>query len=608
MSAVVDILRQKRRRTETGAAALVMTIFIAALMVPLSALAVDTARLYVELERIQAAADAAATAGVTYMPDDFTQAKARALDIAGDNGFPHGGNIQVNVVVGDKPTQLKVTVSSRVSHAFASAFGLSSSVMSRTAVADFNGPAPMGSPCNTFANEPAASTSQVGYGPAGSQLKQPTHANCAAPQFWGSISGPETMKDQGSQFETRKCQGGEDGCTGGAGGVNTDFDPRGFIYMVRINAAAIGQPVRLQIYDPAYVETGSECTTGPVGHIETWDHYRYPYATGDANQRYDDDNDINLFCTGDSDNQGKRFGSEVPTVTSFALRSPVDSLNPYAAPATNPSLCTAQFPGYSENASSAATDMSTAWLRSSDSTTYKSEVAKVFHQWVDLCTFTPSQAGDWYIHVRNNVALPSSYTVDATGAVRGSAAVVDQAGDDTNVKGNGTNSFAIRAISGAPAGAVSVAPWQRMRIYANADSANTVFNLVRVVPAAAGKTLVVTYFDVGEATGTSSGSVHVQPPGDAKIGTTPMTTISGCAATGPTTGPLADCKVSGITPGNNNGKTQVIRVPIPSNYTCEVSSQGGCWFKVAINFPGSKVHDATTWTAAVAGEPVRLIE
>ncbi len=42
---------------------------------PLTALSVDMARMYVELERVQTAADAAATAGVTFLPDDFASAR-----------------------------------------------------------------------------------------------------------------------------------------------------------------------------------------------------------------------------------------------------------------------------------------------------------------------------------------------------------------------------------------------------------------------------------------------------------------------------------------------------------------------------------------------------
>ena len=35
-------------------------------------------------------------------------------------------------------------------------FGFDRTTIARSAVADYNGPAPMGSPCNTFGNEPSS--------------------------------------------------------------------------------------------------------------------------------------------------------------------------------------------------------------------------------------------------------------------------------------------------------------------------------------------------------------------------------------------------------------------------------------------------------------------
>lgn len=582
-----------RDRGERGAAMVIGAIIFSFLALPLCALGVDTSRWWVEAQRLQAAADAAATAGVTYMPEDFASASARAKEYATLNGYTAGAGTTVTVAAGEKPTQLKVTISRTVDNFFAKSFGVDTSTLTRSAVADFNGPAPMGSPCNTFANEPAGSAA---LGPQGSALQTPPYAVCSTnPQFWGSIAGPETHKDQGSQFETRKCGGGEDGCSGSNNGAtNEEYDPRGYIYMVRVAPAAVGQSIRLQIYDPAYVDSGSgSCNGGPVGTFNSSENYRFPYATTDANERYK--NAANSFCSGDSDNSGKRFGSEVATITSFALREPVDTLNPYAAPAHSPAQCTKQFPGYSNPALNDLYDPA--------GSNYDIDIARVFHQWVDLCTFTPSRAGDWYLQVRNNVSIPSGATLDSTGAYAGNAAVVTQAGDNTSVKGNGNNMFGIRAISTAGAGAVSVASYERMRIYANADSATSTFNLVRVVPAAQNKTLVVSFFDVGEATGGSGGSVRLVPPADSNL-----TTVNNCVGTGVTNGVLSNCTISGITSATNNGKLQILRVPIPNSYTCQSASTGGCWWRARVSFPGSTVTDATTWTARVEGEPIRLIE
>ena len=80
-----------------------------------------------------------------------------------------------------------------------------------------------------------------------------------------------------------------------------------------------------------------------------------------------------------------------------------------------------------------------------------------------------------------------------TASTRGNATVLNQAADNTAVGGGGANRFAFRAYApagGITAGDLSVSSQERMPIYANATGANSEFNLVRVIPAAAGKTLV----------------------------------------------------------------------------------------------------------------------
>lgn len=592
-----------RRRDELGAVAIIVALFFSFIALPLGAVSVDVARLYVELQRVQAAADAAATAGVTYMPDDFASARARAIEISADNGFPNSGTTSVAVVVGDKPTQLKVTVSSRVSNAFASTFGVPTSTMSRSAVADFNGPAPMGSPCNVFGNEAPGSSSS---GPTGSVIKVPAPATCPViPQFWGAIAGPDVDKNQGAQFETRYCGGGEDNCSGS---TNVEFDPKGFFYLVRVDATGVGRSVQLQVYDPAYVSTGSRCTNEPIntpgsttappsGWGDTWN----PRAT-DARQRYwrtgtswggySVTSRPNVFCTGDDPNTSLYSGSENAGVTSFALRRPVDTLVPWQG-APEPG-CARQYPGYNAN------QVSLEALKSDDGD-YNANLAAVFHQWVTLCTFTPTQAGDYYLQVRNNVSLGGS--ADGDGGYIGNSRVYSQAADDTAVRGTGTNNFGLRAVTTAPAGGISVAAYEKMRIFANSDSASTEFNLVRVPPAAANKSLVISFFDVGE--GASAGSVRVIKPVDS-VGL--PSTLTGCVGTGVRNGNLTNCEITNITPSAFNGKYQEIRVPIPSTYSCTVTSQGGCWFRVRVSFGSGQVTDATTWTARIDGEPVRLIE
>ena len=199
---------RRRRAREGGYAAILVAMLAAAVFIPVTALAVDVARWYVELERVQTAADAAATAGVTYMPDDFANARTTAIAVSGRNGYPNSGTSTVTVEATSKPSQLKVTVTSTIPNAFGTAFGEDFTTVSRSAVADFNGPAPMGSPCNSYGNEPtgamnlgtAASTGNVNNrGPStASVIVAPAGgASCTSnPQFWGGHRRTEHAQGQ----------------------------------------------------------------------------------------------------------------------------------------------------------------------------------------------------------------------------------------------------------------------------------------------------------------------------------------------------------------------------------------------------------------------------
>ncbi|MBC2932798.1 pilus assembly protein TadG-related protein [Nocardioides sp. zg-1228] len=584
--------RLAERRDEVGATAILVALFFSFIALPLGAVSVDIARLYVEIQRVQAAADAAATAGVTFMPDDFDLAVERAREIAADNGFPNGGTSTVQVQVGSKPTQLKVTVSSRVDNAFATTFGVPSSVMSRSAVADYNGPAPMGSPCNTFANEPPGASDRGTS--ATSVLTPPPLADCSNPQFWANIGGPTWPKGNGDQFMTRTCSSGVDGCTGTK---NDEFDPRGYFYILRVAPGAVGRSVKIELYDPAFVEVGDYCQSGPAPtsspvNNNTWNSY----TRTDAILRYkpQSEGSTNAMCTGDV------MQGSVPTVTSFGLRGTTITNDPRNAPPI--SSCARQYPGY--GLSSVTTNNIRGSGAARTGASPNENLTKVFRQWVPFCTFVPSVAGDYYLQVRTNVALNTS-SPDGQGGYQGNMTIFTQTGDNTSVKGDGANRYAIRAhATGAPAGSISVSAYERMPIYANATGAATTFNLVRVIPAAASKTLVFSFFDVGE--GASGGTMKVVPPSDSNMGSN----IPGCVGTGKVNASLVNCKISGISSAAGwNGRSQDIRVPIPANYTCTTSSPGGCWFRVEVSFgAGKPVNDSTTWTASIDGEPVRLIE
>lgn len=577
--------RRRRVRGEAGYAAILVAALVAAVVLPLGALSVDVARWYVEVQRVQNAADAAATAGVTYLPADLDSARATAVAVAARNGFPDGGTSAVSVRVGAKPTQLVVTVSSTVENAFAGTFSSRFTTISRSAVADYNGPAPMGSPCNTFGNEPrGAERGEVNRGPDTSVIVAPPGgATCTStPQFWGAVAGPSTSKGNGDAYMTRTCSTGQSGCVNGK---NTDFDPLGYFYIVRVGSAAVNTDVTLQIYDPAFVENGDSCDAGPKT-TTTLRNDMNPFVKYDGTTRYAPGAGT-AFCNGDVLNGG----SATDIVTSYVLRSPTDTYQPAQAPAMPD--CIRQYPGY-------ASSQTRSEVLDSRRSAYRSDVAKVYRQWVDLCTFRPTAPGDYYLQIRTNVKLGG--TADGQGGFSGNGRVWQQTTDDTSVVGTGNNRWALR-VRGTQRGAVSVAGWDHMGVYANYNGSKQTFNLVRVVPAAATKTLNIGFFDVGDAS--NPGTITIQPPSDSNL----PATIADCRAGGAVvTGLLSQCRLSNVSSSTYNGKWQYVNVPIPSSYTCNVAAVGGCWFRVTFDWSGSTPTDTTTWTARIDGDPVRLIE
>jgi Flp pilus assembly protein TadG len=594
--------RRRSRLTEAGYAAILTALLAATLLIPLTAFAVDVARWYTELERVQTAADAAATAGVTYMPDDFANAKATAIAVSAKNGYPNSGDTAVYVEATSKPSQLRVTVTSKIPNGFGSIFNKPYTTVSRSATADFNGPAPMGSPCNAYGNEPLAAVnvgnaSSTGptnnRGPRSSVIVAPSGgATCTSnPQFWAAIAGPNTPKGNGDAFMTRTCSSGNTGCSGS---TNNEFDPLGYIYIVRVKPEAVGVPFTLQVYDPAFVQVGDDCAGNPsqtsgVPFQANMSQFVPLDGQNTGSGRYTPGNST-TFCNGDVLGGGN--ASDI--ITSYGLRLPTDTYQPkLAAPISS---CQKQYPGY------ASTMTQSQRLREGNSN-YNADVAKVFRQWVDLCTYTPTQSGDYYLQIRTNVALGG--TADGQGGYGGNAAVFSQNGDNTAVLGNGNNRFAMR-VKGSQRANISISGFQAMGMYANYSSggagANSTFNLVRVIPAAATKTLKVGFFDTGDAS--QPGTLTIQPPPDANMGTS----ITTCTGSGVVNGNIPGCQLTNVSSATYNGRWQYVNVPIPANYTCSVNLQGGCWFTLRFNFPSGVPNDTTTWTAKIDGDPVRLIQ
>lgn len=609
------------RSKEGGYVTILLAVLVSSgfLMAAL-AISSDTSRWYDEMNRVQKAADAAALAGVPYLPFDLGNATIRAKEVAKRNGYDDASpNVVVTVQIGDLASQLKVTITSRIDNTFGGFIGLSRTTITQTATADYKGPAPMGSPCNTFGNEPNGGTAGSSPTPTGTAMGTSPFSNCSRnPTFWGVLEGPETGKVQGDRYQTRNCENtGVDGCTGT---TNNEYGPKisatsttafGYTFVVKVQPAAVGTTVNLQVYDPIMLNAGQTCdllptasSFGTTGNANSW------VTNADAKNRYSKDGtSTSTFCTGDSyAGAGSGANPKHPMTTSFVLRQQVDSLDATAAPVQNDTSGSPCIKQYGSFVNAPSTAISANLFKSTGGATYNADVARMFHNWVSICSFTPTRSGDYYLQVRTNVSLGGS----GTGLERsGNSAATALVGNTT--AGEGSNAFALRAVTAAGKEKdVAVAGYEHMPIFMNADTASATFNLIRVLPGAAGQSISFSYFDAGDAAGT--GSVTVQRPTDAtgSILTTPFP--GNCKASGGTAGAgvtLTNCSAPLNQSGGvslNNGKTETIIIPIPSDYSCNYNSFGGCWYRVVVAFASGTVHDVTTWDATIIGDPVRLIK
>ncbi len=209
----------KRFNDEHGAV-LPLVGFMLALLLGVAAFATDLGWFYLTANRAQKAADAAALAGVIYMPDGFsTSATTAAVGVASSNGFVDGAD-GVHVTVSrvtdehgaDLPHELEVSVDVEVPTFFLRVFGKDTQEITRSSTAQYLPPLPMGSPGSTFGNDPNSDT-WVG--------------------FWANIHGTYTDTRMGDAFSSW-CPDGSGSGYGCAGTSNPSYRDTGYVYAVDV--------------------------------------------------------------------------------------------------------------------------------------------------------------------------------------------------------------------------------------------------------------------------------------------------------------------------------------------------------------------------------------
>lgn len=180
------MLQRLSDRLDDRGIALPFVAIMLVLLMGMTALAVDLGWLYLNGSRVQRGADAAALAGVVYLPGDLPEVSVQSVNGANANGW-NVGSINGNPVPGGGPdilewrdlseNRLEVRLTATVPTFFLRVFGMDEVTISRRATAEYIKPVPIGSPFPTFGDGSA--------------------------YFYASINGRWTAHIQGDPYSTR---------------------------------------------------------------------------------------------------------------------------------------------------------------------------------------------------------------------------------------------------------------------------------------------------------------------------------------------------------------------------------------------------------------------
>ncbi|HYA69462.1 MAG TPA: pilus assembly protein TadG-related protein [Acidimicrobiales bacterium] len=585
----------------------VIVYFALALLVimGMAAFVIDLGYWYFQASRIQRAADAAALAGVTYMPGDLSDATTAATTVAAKNGFSSAAQDVVTVsAVPGAPDQLAVSIEDpNVPTFFSRVFGLNSIRETRVATAQYDPPIPLGSPENS-----------LGTGDLSCSGPGATCENEA--NFWLAISGYCTAREDGDEYMSAY-----DGNHQPAGTVcpvnaiapsttfaNVDYNPTGYVYDIddppTPGGLTTANDVTLEIYDPAYNPPPNGTCNGAAGS-----------NAGDSSL--------------------EACGVATSITTNWLLYAP--SPGPF-----NPS-------GTVLAPAGGASRSNPGVFRTGDPTCE--------NHWCSLYTIPAgSPAGNYRLNLWTSTNEPNSAGTNqfslramigdgptpcaltcTTASVDNSnsfvpCSTIAENGNPANpqcpeIEGDTSMSIYVNA----PGSAQCTTPIPRQEqasvggpiIDVTAPEPCATFYLAQVNPDYAGKTMTVTLFDPGEG---ATAIEIIQP--DGQLAQFTYQTVDTPAEDGPNSGAqyisndgndppshLVSCicnpglkpgALSGrVSPSEYNDRYLQIEATLPAG---SVLAQNGGWYRVVYVFNGASVSDRTTWDVSIGGDPIHLVQ
>jgi Flp pilus assembly protein TadG len=536
---------------------LVIFALMLTVLIGLVGMAIDVTYAWRNGLQIQRAADAAAMAGVVYMPGGLEAAnggRARATAIAAANGYSTTNGS--TVVIAANPSndhQLDVTITADVPTFFVSLFGVPHWTISRSARAAYVLPVPMGSPQPYYG---VAGTYKIGS--TSYTMKGPLNETVAQAQgFWATMLTQGAGANSGDAFMPGKLNANQTTSTP----TNPTQDTANYYdYGIQMPAGSTGQ---VWIWDPVFCSTDGRQGTG-----EWW------LSGTNAVSSY--------FKLYDTHNQ--------PYVAS--AQTPVGSSGSF--------FVNQQYTDTDEG----GTGVSGSVTQCKAGTTSNVNDARYWHnKWWNLSAYITANGGAGTI---SGGAGGELYRLRTT----------TDPGDSSQDSTNAFNDFAIYVEATGSAESAQVYGLGAMEsFFLLPQSSTSEFYLAQIDQSSgAGKTIEIKLWDVGDVNNLSSASLQILQPGATTwSAVTGMTWTASKPSGSTSTAPCGSGTGGSITSYTSSTKQYdgcwlTININIDPGYTTYPLTTKGWWkIRYTTGTGSDYATDLTTWQVNIRGNPVHLI-
>jgi Flp pilus assembly protein TadG len=542
---------------QAGQIVVIFALMLTAL-IGLVGIAIDTTYAWRESLRVQRAADAAALAGVVYMPGDQDTAFSTATDAAQRNGFAVVANVTSVVPSGaDNPRELDVTISTSVPTFFSRIFGINTFTVARESKAVYVTPVPMGSPLAYYGVYALCevSVTPCGAEPTTTETGSPANigVSIASQGFYGAVLGEGSNKGNGDAFNPYYDNYNSTS-------LNDQYTSDGIRY--EIKAVSSGS---VYIFDPLFCATASKSVAGSGGHAGAGDHW-LKFGSNPNNTPNGENTYFTLYDT-----------LNLPLAPGVWHNVAHDyEINPVQVDKDNATYGnTSDYGSYSDGAAP-------------PSSSHDCHADPHHNKWVLLGSVT---AGHTY-SLQVTTTDPANPAANRTQAFENNFSLA-VTGTNNTIHGTGS-----------------------MVTYANVDSGSQEFYLAQIDRlAGAGKTVEIDLFDPGDTSNADWLQIEVDSPtgwkftnfsytGTDPSGTTKSNSNTNCIQTQGGTGTAPSGCSDTIGSFSYQDVWVSIMIPLPTSYGTP-SLQNSGWWKIKYTVNGG--NDTTTWEVSIRGNPVHLI-